>query len=39
VASAKAAGLTAQDMAEIIDYLAANPDAGDVIPGTGAVAN
>jgi hypothetical protein len=35
-ADAKAAGLTEEEMRRIIDQLARKPDAGDVIPGTGA---
>ncbi|WMT92572.1 type II toxin-antitoxin system RelE/ParE family toxin [Pelagibacterium sp. H642] len=33
--AAKACGMSNEDVAELIDYLAANPDAGDEMEGTG----
>lgn len=36
-ATARRAGLSDQERAELIAFLAANPQAGDVIPGTGGL--
>ncbi|QWW66216.1 type II toxin-antitoxin system RelE/ParE family toxin [Rhizobium sp. WYJ-E13] len=33
--TAKSAGMSDEDIAELVDYLAANPDAGDEMEGTG----
>ena len=35
IAAAKDAGLTDDDMSTVVDYLAHNPEAGDIMPGCG----
>jgi hypothetical protein len=35
LAAAKAAGMTAEERDDTIDYIARNPQAGDLIPGSG----
>lgn len=35
IIAAKDAGLTDEDMSSVVDYLARNPEAGDIMPGCG----
>ena len=35
IAAAKSAGMTADEMAEVVSMIAANPEAGEIMPGCG----
>ena len=35
IAAAKGAGMTAEEMAAVVDTIAANPEAGEIMPGCG----